>query len=277
MLGRSMTLSDYGSYGSWSNAISEVGRTYGNYDKTSVQRWLEKQYDRWSSQIERTMIIVNKLPDIAGKAGFQKRGQELQGDIALTKTEIDGITAQSERGVQIVADSVLTTFDEVAVFGRNVATVNPGISVIDADAGSLAREAENNITGAEMEQLRQSAGGDDYYFTQLYNNLFQKKLLEQYQALMPKEALADIKRQIADSDRYLKENKPNKFLENTEVGKILDHYEEFGSPLANMFAWMPNWMKWTAGIGVGLFALGSVAKIAGFGTAVMKRKPKDKK
>lgn len=276
MLGRCIELSDYGSYGSWKVVIGEVGKTYGNYDKTSVQKWLQGQYDRWSSQLARTMVIVNKLPEIAGRAGFQQRGQELRGDINLTKTEIAGITAQNERGVQIVADSALTTFDEVAVFGRNVATVNPGISVIEADAGSLAQEAENSVTGAELEQLRQNAGGDDLYFSQLYNNLFQKKLVEQYESILPKEAVADIKAQVKASDEYLQENKPSAFLENETVGKVLDYYEKEGNPFSNPWKALPTGLKWAIGIGAGLFALGAVGKIAGFGTAVMKRKPKDK-
>ena len=111
----------------------------------------------------------------------------------------------------------------------------------------------------------------------MYNNLFQKKLVAQYESLLPKEAVADIKSQVQASDQYLQENKPSAFLENEKVGAVLDYYEREGNPFANPWKALPTGLKWVIGVGAGLFALGSVAKIAGFGTAVMKRKPATKK
>lgn len=275
-----ISLGQYTSQNPWNEFLLDTDQRYGNTSPYNLQVRLKGEYDRWLSQINKDIILLNKIPEFAGRSEFQLEAIDLKEELesfkgAIANYGLDVFNDSQRRNIFIDVNSIIL---DIQKLGYAIWDVSDGVSVIDEDAGQIARQAKEEMTPIELAEIRDIAGDDQVYFDALYQSLFAKKLAEQYSSILPDGVMDYLEDQTQRNDALIKdlEPTPSAFRDpDSAVNQILDFYEKEGNPFLNP-SWIPSWLKWTVGIGVSVYALSAAAKIAQFGTAYVKRTKRKK-
>jgi hypothetical protein len=185
-------------------------------DQDPKDRWMD-QWNYFSGLAKRKLVLTGMVPDPIIKPALQIKAQGLISDLDAYRAMIP----VSENIPQAAAAREYAEFwqtgKNVEEFGRQLMGITQASLITAEQSKASVAQAKASMTTDEINFLKTKAGGDEQYFSQLYNNLYLSKLAEQYGSIIGSAAVSQVKSMIESNQKYLDQYDPHKqaFLEHT--------------------------------------------------------------